>query len=451
MSRAAPLPPPLSIWIVNPYDDIPGEDLPPQRAWSLARVLAGRGHDVTWWTATWSHRRKAIRRLPPGLHEDEGFAVRLVAVQPYEKNMSLARFASHRDFGRTFERLASESIASGQLERPDVILASLPPLDGPEAAARLARRLDAHFIVDLAESWPDSLEPTVPGPGWLRKLLFPLLFGGMRRRRQAVIESADAIAATTEACASRVLADMPAGSAAGAKPLHICSFGAYLQEYPLPQKIIEHIPVPAASAEAAAGTSEAASVPRAAPAKGPIRCVHAGPLEPGGDLDTLIAAARQLSAGGTAASIQVVGTGASEASLRRSAAAVTGTCSVQVHGLLDRQAYARLLADCDVGIVLAGPDSPPDLPAAACDYAAAGLAIVNASPGELDRLVEEHRAGVGFAAGSPTSLAQAIAALAADRGRLLECRHHARRLAETEFDREKTYPAFASWLEDVAG
>ena len=46
MSRAEPLPPPLTIWIVNPFDDIPGEGLPPLRYWSLARILAARGHDI---------------------------------------------------------------------------------------------------------------------------------------------------------------------------------------------------------------------------------------------------------------------------------------------------------------------------------------------------------------------------------------------------------------------
>ena len=143
MSQPEPVDHPLSIWIVNPLDDIPGEHLPPQRAWSLARLLASRGHDVTWWTATWSHRRKAIRTAPLGVKDDEGFTARLVAVRPYDHDLSLARFASHRDFGRTFERLANESIAAGQLARPDIILASLPPLDGPEAAARLAARLDA--------------------------------------------------------------------------------------------------------------------------------------------------------------------------------------------------------------------------------------------------------------------------------------------------------------------
>ena len=73
---------PLVIWLVNPFDDIPGEGNPPLRYWSLARVLAARGHDVTWWTATWSHRRKASRTPHLGIREEEGFGMRMVDVRP---------------------------------------------------------------------------------------------------------------------------------------------------------------------------------------------------------------------------------------------------------------------------------------------------------------------------------------------------------------------------------
>ena len=142
MYRPEPLP--LSIWIVNPFDDIPGEGLPPLRYWSLARVLAGRGHDVTWWTAAWSHRRKAPRSTPLLTRHEEGFAVRLVAVRPYTKNVSFARLASHRDFGRTFERLANESIASGQL----IPLEFLKPFfeaNNPGHADALRMATERHF------------------------------------------------------------------------------------------------------------------------------------------------------------------------------------------------------------------------------------------------------------------------------------------------------------------
>lgn len=436
MSRAEPLPPSLTIWIVNPFDDIPGEGLPPLRYWSLARILAARGHDVTWWSATWSHRRKARRDVPLGVREDENFAVRLVAVRPYEKNVSLTRIASHRDFGRTFERLANEGVASGQLARPDIILASLPPLDGPEAAARLAKRLDAAFVCDVMEPWPETFERLLPGPKWLRGLVAPLFFGSMEKRRNGVLASADAISAAAEAYLT--LAREKRASAGGRPdvPSRACYLGAYLQEYPEPPKL--------------SPTQIDASLGSAPDAAQPVTCVYSGSLEAGQDIDTLIAAARLLGSAGTAAEIHVAGTGSLEARLRGAADGLRGTCRLIVHGLLERRAYVHLLASADVGLVLVKPESLVAVPYKACDYAAAGLALVNSLPGELERLVSDFHAGLTYTAGDAASLARAIAALATNRRLLNDCRQGSRRLAEAVFDREKTYLQFAKWLEGCA-
>ena len=91
------------------------------------------------------------------------------------------------------------------------------------------------------------------------------------------------------------------------------------------------------------------------------------------------------------------------------------------------------------------------MPNKACDAAAAGLAVVNSLPGELADLIERYEAGVSYTAGDSGSLARAIAALASDRRRLMAMRNAARRLAEREFDREKSYATFADWIETVRG
>jgi glycosyltransferase involved in cell wall biosynthesis len=417
-------PRPLTIWLVNPFDDVPGEGLPPLRYWTLARILASRGHDVTWWTADWSHRRKARRTVDPGIREDEGFAVRLLSVRPYARNVSLARLRSHADFGREFERVASDAIAAGNMERPDIVLASLPPLEGIEAAARLTRRADATFIVDLMDLWPETFERLLPGPAFIRTPLARLLCGGMYRRRAAAIAAADGVSAAAHSYASIALQGAPADL-----PRHICHLGAYVEEFPAPPRLIDPVPLPAGSA-AAATTFE------------PIRCVYAGSLGTGQDLHALVAAARGLSATGTRAALHVTGTGPLEPMLRSAAASLRGSCELIVHGLLPRADYVKLLGRCDVGLVV---------PYKACDYAAAGLALVNSLPGELAELIETHAAGLPYAAGDGPSLANAIATLAADRRRLLTMRHAARRLAVAAFDRDRTYPRFADWLETLAG
>lgn len=426
-------PRPLTIWLVNPSDDIPGEGLPPLRYWTLARVLAARGHDVTWWTADWSHRRKTRRTADSTIREDEGFGVHTVPVRPYMNNVSLARIRSDADFGREFERIASDAIAAGNMERPDIVLASLPPVDGVEAAARLTRCADATFIVDLTELWPETFERLLPGPAFIRRPLARLLCGGMYRRRAAAIAAADGVSAASHSYANMALHDAPADL-----PRHTCHLGAYVEEFPALPRLIDPVPLPAGSAAAATTF-------------GPIRCVYAGSLGTGQDLHALVAAARGLSATGTRAVLHVTGTGPLEPMLRAAAASLRGSCQMIVHGLLPRADYVKLLGGCDVGLVLVKPESLVALPDTACDYAAAGLALVNSLPGELAELIAAHDAGVPYAAGDGTSLIDAIATLAADHRRLLAMRHAARRLAVTAFDRDRTYPRFADWLETLAG
>jgi glycosyltransferase involved in cell wall biosynthesis len=427
MTRAELTPRPLTIWIVNPFDDIPGEGLPPLRYWTLARVLAGRGHDVIWWTATWSHRRKVTRVVAPALAADEGFAVRQVAVRPYQRNVSLARLASHRDFGSTFARLATEGVAAGHLERPDVIFASLPPLEGPEAALRLARRLDAQAIVDLMDLWPETFARLLPGPQWLVRWLAPWVLGGMQRRRRTLLAEADAVSSSTATYLDAVRGELPART-----PTHVCHLGAYVEEFP---------PPPRRHPDAAADTS---------PRQAPLRCVYGGTLERGQDLDTAVSAARLLAEAGTAVEIHVAGTGSMEAQIRAAAERIGGTARLVAHGLLDRRGYARLLGSCDVGLVLVKPSSAVAIPYKAADYAAAGLALVNGLPGELSGLVAEYGAGADYTAGSATSLAEVLTRLADDRPWLRTCRDGARRMAEQRFDRERIYPEFARWIEDLA-
>jgi glycosyltransferase involved in cell wall biosynthesis len=435
---------PLTVWLVNPFDDIPGEGIPPLRYWSLARVLVARGHDVTWWTSTWSHRRKAIRTAPLGIREDEGFGVRLVATRPYEKNVSLARLNSHKDFGRTFERLANEGVSSGQLDRPDIILASLPPLESPEAGLRLARKLDATFILDVQDLWPETFERLLPGPAFLRRLLAPPLLGNMAGRRQALVAGADALAATTSTYAAAAFATAPADT-----PRHVCPVGAYVDEFPRPPHTLEQVPTAAAAPAGEPPAVIQGLFGGSGAVAGPVECVYSGSLEAGQDIEILPAAARQLSAKGISATIHVAGSGRYEAMLRRAAA--EGSCRLVVHGLLPRREYVALLGRCQVGLVCVKPESMVALPNKACDYVAAGLAIVNSLPGELQAMLDRYAAGVAYTAGDAASLAGAIAGLAADRRRLFAMRQAARRMAERELDREKTYASFADWIETIHG
>lgn len=422
IDSVAPAASALDIWLVNPFDDLPGEGIPPLRYWTLARVLTARGHHVTWWTATWSHRRKATRSAATEMATHGDFDLRLVPVRPYQKNVSVARLASHADFGRHVEEQATAAVATGDLARPALILASLPPFEGPEAAMRLAKRFDATFILDAQDLWPETFERLLPGPAFFRRAVGALLLRRMRARRERLVAAADGLVAVTAAHADQAFARGPQQT-----PRHVCYVGADLSAFPSP---------PAAAVDAS---------PEAE-----IQCVYAGSLEAGQDVAVLHEAARLLSARNVRATLHIAGDGSLLGRLRNAAAHSTGTCRLVVHGLLEAQSYRNLLAASHVGLICVKPDTHVVVPNKACDYAAAGLALVNSLPGELAALIKQYGAGLPYVCGNAASLADTIADIARDRDRLSAKQRGSRLLAEEKLDRQKTYPQFANWIEATA-
>ena len=115
----------MTVWIVNPFDNLPLEGYRPQRYWLMAQAFAAAGHNVVYWTSDFSHANKAPRRVDDLVKESSGccsvraaaVTVKLVPTPPYAKNVSLARVRSHR-------RLAANWLACARREarRPDIVI-----------------------------------------------------------------------------------------------------------------------------------------------------------------------------------------------------------------------------------------------------------------------------------------------------------------------------------------
>jgi glycosyltransferase involved in cell wall biosynthesis len=110
----------------------------------------------------------------------------------------------------------------------------------------------------------------------------------------------------------------------------------------------------------------------------------------------------------------------------------------------------RLLASCGAAILLGAAGTAAAVPGEVFDLAAAGLALVSPCAGELERSIADHRAGVRYDGASGESLVRAVAMLAGDPRMLTVLRQGARRMAEVEFDRERTYSRFTAWIESLA-
>ena len=376
----------MRVWIENPFDNLPEEGFRPQRYWLMADAFSRAGHDAVLWTADFNHTTKARRLVS---HETpRSFALELVHEPPYSRNLSLGRVMSHRSYAREWERRARAFAA--EHGRPDVIVASTPPLSACATARRLARRFGAKLVVDVMDAWPETFERVVP-----RWMLAPL-----RATARANYIEADVVTVVADRYIDLVRGYGRVGRTV--RFYHGIDLGG-------------------------------APAPRAGAAG--LRLAYVGNL---GRTYDLLAAVRAL-AELPGATLDIAGLGDGADDIARLAAELGVESRVKLRGYLGGEELAALLSECNAGLVPMAEDSCVGVPYKFCDYAKAGLAIVSSLGGESAKLLANYRAGATYRPSDHASLVRVLRSLDA-----AECGANARRMAEAEFDAAAIYDSYVN-------
>ncbi|MGN0852717.1 MAG: glycosyltransferase [Kiritimatiellia bacterium] len=375
----------MNVWIVNPFDNLPLEGNRPQRYWLMARAFAAAGHRVTLWTSDFSHatkRRRTVRDA--GGERDgaraaaasrrlraEGLDVVLLPTRPYPANVCWQRILSHRRLARTFAEAARRAA------RPDLVVASTPPVGLCAAARRVAKACGATFVCDIQDAWPETFARLFPRG---LKRLGMLALAPMRRAIRAVYREADVV---TGVC--RRYARL------SGRPDFLLAYHGIAAE--------------------ADGRHRPAAAPPPAP-----RLVYVGNLGAGYDLATAI---RALAAR-PAWTLDVAGLGPRLAALKAEAAARGVADRVRFHGYLGAADLEALLASCSVGLVPMRDDSWVGLPYKLGDYLKAGLPVVSSLHGECGELLARTGTGRTYDWGDGASFIRAVEGVPAGRVALPE-------------------------------
>lgn len=425
----------MTIWLNNPFDNLPEEGARAQRYAMLSGELARRGHNVVWWTSGFSHVRKERRAadalaasagaalLPEiraahgathGWTRADGVQMRLLPTPPYRRNVCLARIRSHSRYAEAWEEAATAGVGTGMLPRPDLVVASMPPLGTMKTARRFRELWGCRFVVDVQDAWPAAFEQLLPFARPVSRAIGQVMFHRAWLAARRAFAAADGVMAVGETYVEWARAN---GATCPATAGYL---GIELR-----------------------GRDTAAPDH---PAGSPLRLAYIGGMGRSYDLATTIAAVKSLAAGGAQVTLDIAGTGPGEQVLR----GLARDCgAIRFHGQLDSEALSSLLSRCDAGLIPMFDGSMVAVPNKLADYAAAGLAILETLSGETRSLVSRYDAGAWFPAGDAAAYRDAILALSRDPAKLAAFKLNSRKMAEELFDSSKIYPRLCEWLEKI--
>jgi glycosyltransferase involved in cell wall biosynthesis len=389
----------------------------PTRAYSIARQLVDRGHEVT--MVARDPRWLAVEATaPPGLlarrESVDGIDVIWLRI-PYEQRFSKwGRLLSYGAY------TAAASAAAVGLPRPDLVYASSTPLTSGIPGAFASRLRGVPFVFELQDLWP-----AVPAAlGYLTSRIELAVAEGLEK---ALYANSDRIVVCSEAVVSALVS----------------------RGIPREKLIL----IPNFSDTDLFRPDERDEEFRGAKGlDGKFLALYAGAMGASNGVYQLADAAAVLKQrGDDRVQIVLVGDGNERPALERRVEK-EGLDNILVLPPQPREAMPKLVGACDVTLTVFAPHPVLALnsPNKFFDSLAAAKPVIVNLDGWLRRLVEENDAGIYVPAGDPNALADGVVALAGQPDRLRAMGENARSLALREFARDLLTDRLADELERIA-
>ena len=381
----------MTVWIENPFDNLPAEGFRPQRYWLMAEAFAKAGHNVTLWTSDFSHAKKAPRILSK---VEAPFRLKLIKTPPYSGNVSFKRIASHRAYAANW--LADARAEAKESGKPDVIILFMPPLSTADSALMMKKEFGAKIVIDVMDAWPETFERLFPTP---LKFLSAIALLPLRRAAKRAYRGADLVTGVCDAYGDIARAN---GAREYARFYH------------------------------GIDTSKARGANAQRP---PLSFVYAGNFGRGYDLSAAIKAILE----NEDATLDIAGAGEREAEWKALAA---HSPRIRFHGYLSGDELDKLLDSASIGIIPLSDNTFVGLPYKLGDYAVHNLRMVTSLRGECAAILEKHSAGAVYDAKDPSSFmaaAKKVQASTPDFATLL-----------SELDAEKIYATYVDRIASLA-
>lgn len=408
----------MRIWFTEIGEPLPLErDARLYRYGMLTQSLARYGHEVSWWTSSFSHVSKRHVTDQDSNVTLNDVNIHLLKGPGYKRNVSISRVFHQMHFARKFYRLANNP------EMPDVIIAPVPTLEVAKKAVLFGKRKKIPVIVDIRDEWPDEFVDLAPK--FLRQFVRVLMTPYFKNMTY-ICKNATAIIGVSRSFRDYALsfAQRDAGRYDRVFPI------GYSVSSSLDQKKIEL----AKDWWISSGVKREAFV-----------CCFFGTIGKFFDLGVIIQAAKKLS---IEFPIQVVlcGNGSRLDFFKKVAADAD---FIFFPDWVDEPKIRALMDLAHVGLAPYRANSRMSLPNKPFEYFAGSLPVVSSIQGELRELLDKYQCGRTYNPESVEDLCSILRDLRAAPTLCHEMGMRGRMLLEQEFSMERIANSFNDFLVDV--
>lgn len=380
----------MKIWLINPYGPIPI----PEEKWReyrftiIGNYLSSLGHEVTWFTSSFSHHFKKQRSNGwKNIKINDKFKITLVPTPGYDKNISFGRI--FRDFIFSYKVYNRNNSA-----KPDLILYSESPLSFGFGGYKLGKKLSVPVIYDQMDLWPELMINSFSKriQGIMNILFFPVF-----RSRKRIYQDLDGFISL-----AKPYMDIPLNIAPNlrTKPNEIIYNGIDVKEFRENANI------------------EDLNLKKNLPVKkiGDLWFTFAGTLGPSYDILNLLKVAKRIQKNKfNNIKFLIAGDGPLKKELN-DFIDENGSDVITYLGKLKPESLAYLYSNSDVGLSIYTEISNVEMPDKFYDYTAAGLPVINSLKGEVGSFVEDENVGINYEPGNEESLYEAVLFFATNQG-----------------------------------
>lgn len=349
----------------------------PLRLHPFAKGLADRGHEVTVISETPSHPGGTVLPGYGGRIVDrrrlDGFRQLYVATYASPRRTAVRRLSSYASYAGT------ALVTASLMRRPDVVLASSPPLSVAAAGALTSRRFRIPWVMDVRDLWPEVA-------GALGQVTSSRLLRAATGLERWLYRDASAVTTVTEPFVAHI-------ERIRARPgVHLLPNGTTREWLDASRLEVER-------ADLDLGEDQ-------------FLLTYAGNVGLSQGIEVAIEAVRRA---GPRFHLLVLGDGASRLALE-ALAAKDAPGQVTFRGPVPGSEARRYLRASDA-LLVSLSDSPElgkTIPIKLYDYCAVGRPVIVSAPGEAARLACEEGIAIATQPGDPGSLADAISILESD-------------------------------------